>query len=222
MTRTLLLCLALVAGFAAEGSAASPLDTYTSGTITASVSHLDFYFPHVQGVIVQPVTQTFTVTSNGPQSVQFNLSMTAFSSSFTVTVSQYETPAVITVRANPTYLIADAELMTIQPASGASLTIPMNLEYWPSPAGTAGLTPAPASVQWTMPAGGTAPSTNLSLSTPLTPYMNYPPSVKAIPVSDGNWLLVNGGYSTLNPLGGQLILSCRCNGLGPGAALPGW
>ena len=103
---------------------------YTSGGITVSAAHLDFYIPYA----VPSATQTLTVLSAGSQPTVFTVTRPQ-TTDFLISVSQSVTPATVTVIAYPPAYNQGAlwDSIMIVPPSGPAIPIPLTVEYWPSP-----------------------------------------------------------------------------------------
>jgi uncharacterized protein (TIGR03437 family) len=213
----------LLVGLGVAGAEVQPRLPYSNGTVTLSASHLDFYIPYNPGT---SGVQMLTVNSATGLPAGFVVSRPK-TGSFLVSVSGSATPATITVTAYPPSYYTPpvvADSITLTASGGPAITIPLTLEFWPSPPGTPGLMTSQSSIAWTMASGGTLPAASVTVAlggAPGTVYYGLP-YWYAIVASDGNWLRVNGGYSDNGslPLGignaFSLSLSCASVSLPPG------
>ncbi|HUE03369.1 MAG TPA: hypothetical protein VMR62_27650 [Bryobacteraceae bacterium] len=174
-------------------------------TVAPSPTALTFNLPG-------STSQTIQLTGNGDASISFSLTAATASGGtwLTATANTSYTPAVVTATANSINLPGGTYQgsITVTPAVGGALVIPVTLQVGPNT-----LTASPTTFAFTYTQGGTVPAAQVwQLNSPLSN-----DTYVAGATSTGNWLLVNGATANVSgALPAMLNVTVNPAGLAPG------
>jgi hypothetical protein len=173
------------------------LPCYGQTTLVSSAGHLDFQLTEPND---QSATQTITITSTGPDEVDFQI-VRDWNYWVYIPESSTRTPGTIKIYVRRlTSPGIEAYPLTIVPAHGNRLVIPITLEYLPAAPQRSSCTPSAASITWTAPQGTNPAAVPISCVS------------ASGAISDKNWLLVNGQFSSYRfRLEAQALRMCRAN-----------